>query len=129
MTLQTSPLVHAVLGSVIEVHRALGPGLLESVYRNCLVHELAVAKRRVASEVPLPVEYRGVRLDCGYRMDLVVEDELLVEIKSVEHVLPVHRAQVLTYMKLAQLRQGLLINFNVGLIKDGIVRLVNGLRE
>jgi GxxExxY protein len=116
--------VQTVLGSAIAVHRALGPGLLESVYRRCLVHELEMARCQVASEVPLPVEYRGVRLDGGYRLDLVVEDELLVEIKSVEQLLPVHRAQVLTYLKLSRLKQGLLINFNVYRLKDGVKSLL-----
>ncbi len=124
VVLQTSPLVHSVLGSAIAVHRALGPGLLESVYRRCLVYELDLAQLRVASEVPLPVEYRGVRLDGGYRVDLVVEDELLIEIKSVEQLLPVHRAQVLTYLKLSRLKQGLLINFNVYRLKDGVQSLL-----
>jgi GxxExxY protein len=115
-----SPLVQTVLGSAINVHRTLGPGLLESTYRTCLMHELSLAGLRVAKEVPLPVEYRGVRLECGYRLDLVVEDRLLVETKSVERVVPVHRAQVLTYMKLAGPKQGLLLNFNVYRLKDGI---------
>jgi GxxExxY protein len=114
----------AVIGAAIEVHRALGPGLLESTYRVCLRHELEQRGLTVASEVPVPVEYRGVRLDCGYRIDLLVEGAVVVELKSVEGLLPVHEAQLITYLRLSGLRVGLLINFNVPVLKDGIVRRV-----
>ena len=115
-----SPLVKTVLGSALSVHRELGPGLLESSYRTCLVHELITANLSVATEVPLPLVYKAVRLDCGYRLDVVVENQLLLEIKSVERVMPVHRAQILTYLKLARIKQGILLNFNVYQLKDGI---------
>jgi GxxExxY protein len=111
-----------VIGLSIEIHRALGPGLLESTYRKCLLYELTQHHFDVASEVPVPVTYRGVLVDCGYRADLIVGGKLLIEVKSVERLLPVHEAQVLTYLKLSGLHEGLLINFNA-------VRLVDGLRS
>jgi len=113
-----------VIGLAIEVHRELGPGLLESAYEQCLVHELVAHGIRCAAQVPLPVTYKGTKLDCGYRMDIVIEDQLLVELKSVEMLQKIHEAQVLTYMKLAKLPIGLLINFNTTLLKNGIKRLV-----
>jgi len=117
-------LSNRVIGCAIEVHRVLGPGLLESTYRRCLAHELQCNNIVFASEHPVPVEYKGVVLDCGYRVDLLVEDKLIVELKSVEHIQPVHEAQLLTYMKLAGIRTGLLINFNVMQLKNGIKRYV-----
>ena len=113
-----------VIGCAIEVHRNLGPGLLESAYHQCLAHEFALNGIRFKSEYPLPVEYKGIRLDCGYRADFLVEDELLLELKSVEQVKGIHEAQLLTYMKLAKVRPGLLINLNVTKLKDGIKRFV-----
>jgi len=113
-----------VIGAAIEVHRVLGPGLLESAYRACLVHELRVQGVSVDAEVPLPLLYRGMKLDCGYRLDLVVAGELIVELKSVQALDPLHSAQLLTYLKLARKRVGLLINFNVPLLKLGIRRLL-----
>jgi GxxExxY protein len=114
-----------VIGCAIEVHRHLGPGLLESAYRQCLAHELNLAGIQVYSEVAMPVEYKSVKLDCGYRADLVIGDrELLVELKSVEQVLQVHKAQILTYMKISRIRVGLLINFNVPVLKSGLKRYV-----
>ena len=113
-----------VIGCALEVHRALGPGLLESVYQQCLARELAMAGVPFKSEVSLPVEYKGVQLDCGYRLDFVVDGELIVELKAVDKLLPVHEAQLLTYMKVASVPVGLLINFNVPLIKQGIKRFV-----
>jgi GxxExxY protein len=117
-------LSNRVIGCAIEVHRVLGPGLLESTYRQCLLHELKYSNIACLSEHPVPVDYKGVRLDCGYRVDLLVEGQLIVELKSVEHVLPIHEAQLLTYMKLAGTQIGLLINFNVTQLKHGIKRYV-----
>lgn len=113
-----------VIGCALEVHRNLGPGLLESTYEHCLAHELTLAGLPFRLQHALPVKYKGILLDCGYRVDVLVEDQLIVELKSVEKVVPIHEAQLLTYMKLAQIRIGLLINFNVGLLKDGIKRMV-----
>ena len=113
-----------VIGCAIEVHRVLGPGLLESTYEQCLAHELGLAGVAFKTQWPLPVEYKGVRLDCGYRVDVLVQDELILELKAVEKVLGIHEAQLLTYMKLADVETGLLINFNVGRLKDGIKRFV-----
>ena len=113
-----------VIGCAIEVHRNLGPGLLESTYRQCLACELSLASISFQMEVPLPVRYKEMLLDCGYRIDLVVSGDLIVEIKCVEALLPIHQAQILTYMKLAKIPTGLLINFNVPVLKDGLKRLV-----
>ncbi|MCC6573559.1 MAG: GxxExxY protein [Planctomycetes bacterium] len=115
-----------IIGFCIEIHKALGPGLLESAYEECLCFELATAGIAFERQKPLPVEYKGVRLDCGYRLDLVVEGLIIVELKAVEKILPVHEAQLLTYLKLTGIPLGLLINFNVPLLKDGIVRRKNG---
>ncbi len=112
-----------VVDSAHAVHRALGPGLLESVYEVCLLHELAKRGLKVNRQVAVPITYDNVRLDAGLRLDLVVESSLLLELKAVETVLPVHQAQVLTYLKLSGLRLGLLINFNVPVIRDGIKRI------
>jgi len=117
-------LSHRVIGCALEVHRALGPGLLESTYEQCLAHELDLNGLRFQTQQPLPVEYKGVRLDCGYRVDLFIEDTLIVELKSVEQILGIHEAQLLTYMKLADINVGLLINFNVPKLKDGLKRFV-----
>ena len=117
-------LTQQVIGAAIEVHRALGPGLLESAYEECLCHEFNLRGISFERERPLPVEYKGVKLDCGYRLDLIVENRVILEIKCVEHVLPVHEAQLLTYLKLSGRQLGLLINFNVTLIKNGIRRVV-----
>jgi GxxExxY protein len=109
---------------VIEVHRALGPGLLESAYEECLCHELSLIGLSFERQVPLPVLYKGVRLDCGYRLDLVVEGRVIVEVKSVERLLPIHEAQLLTYLRLAQIHTGLLRNFSVPALRQGIKRMV-----
>jgi len=114
------PLAHLVIGCAIEVHRRLGPGLLESAYEGCVADEFkrrGVAFRR---QVALPVDYRDRRIDVGYRVDLLIEERLIVEVKAVEHILPVHRAQILTYMKLLKVKQGLLINFNVPVLVQGL---------
>ena len=117
-------LSYRVIGAAIEVHRILGPGLLESAYQACLCSELEGQCVSFVREQPLPVVYKGLRLDCGYRLDLVVDKRLAVEIKCVECLGPIHEAQLLTYLRLSGLRLGLLINFNVPVLKNGIVRLV-----
>ncbi len=117
---------HAVITAAMKVHSELGPGLLESTYAACLQYELNDAGYRCSAQVGLPVVYRAVRLDLGYRMDLVVEDLVVVEIKSVDAISPVHQAQILSYLKLSGKSIGLLINFNVIHLKDGIKRFVNG---
>jgi GxxExxY protein len=115
-----------VIGAAIEVHRELGAGLLESAYEACLVHELRHRGVQVEQQVPQPVFYKGLQLKCGYRLDLLVEEQVIVELKAVETLLPIHQAQLLTYLKLRKLRLGLLINFNVPILKNGIKRLLNG---
>jgi len=114
-----------IIGSAIEVHKALGPGLLEFAYEECLCHELALCGIAFARQVPLPVSYKGVNLDCGYQIDLLVEDLVVVELKTVEQLLRVHEAQLLTYLKLLDRAVGLLINFNVSALKNGVKRIVN----
>jgi GxxExxY protein len=106
-------LTGSVIGAAIEVHRALGPGLLESAYEECLAHELELRGINFLRQVPLPLEYKGVRLDCGYRLDLVVAEHLIVELKIVEKLLPIHEAQLLTYLKMTGTKTGLLLNLNV----------------
>jgi GxxExxY protein len=118
-------ITEAILGAAIEVHRELGPGLLESAYEHCLCHELSLRGLALERQVELPVKYKGVRLDCGYKMDIVVEDLVIVELKAVDQLTPVHEAQLLTYLKLSKRSVGLLINFNVRLLKEGIKRLVH----
>ncbi len=113
-----------VIGCAIEVHRTLGPGLLESTYRHCLGYELSRAQIPFQMELSLPVRYKDVLLDCGYRIDLLVDAKLIVEIKSVETLLPIHHAQILTYMRLAKIPIGLLINFNVTKLQNGLRRVV-----
>lgn len=118
-------LTEKIIGAAIEVHRTLGPGLLESAYEECLCHELHLRGIGFQRQVPLSVEYKGVHLDCGYRIDILVEDAVVLELKCVEHVLPVHEAQLLTYLKLTAKRVGLIINFHVAtLVRGGIVRKV-----
>jgi len=114
----------AIIGAAIEVHRALGPGLLESAYEACLAFELAQRGLRVSQQKPLPVIYKGVELEVGYRLDLLVEDAVIVELKAVDHLAPIHEAQLLSYLKLSGYSVGLLINFNVQVLKHGIKRLV-----
>jgi len=117
-------LTKRVIGAAIEVHRVLGPGLMESAYQVCLAKELADLGVVFQREVALPVQYKGAQLDCGYRLDFVVEKRLVLEIKSVEKIEPVHEAQLLTYMKLGRFPLGLLLNFNARLLKDGMIRRV-----
>ncbi len=117
-------LSHEILAACIEVHRELGPGLLESAYEECLCREFGLRSIAFRRQDPLPVTYKGIRLDCGYRMDIVADDKILLEIKSVEAVHALHEAQLMTYLRLSGLRVGLLINFNVTVLKDGVVRRV-----
>lgn len=124
MALSNHPdLTTHIIGAAIEVHRALGPGLLESAYRRCLAHELAIRGLKVAQEVSLPLEYKGLRLDDTYRLDLLVEDKVIVEVKSVARLEAIHLAQTLTYLRLSRQEVGLLLNFNVPALKDGIRRV------
>ena len=126
MTEVRDPMTDRIIGLAIEVHRALGPGLLESAYEECLCYELDAHKIPFRRQVPLPVVYKSVRLDCGYRMDLVVADKTVLELKTVERLLPLHEAQLLTYLKLSGIHTGLLMNFNSAVLKDGIKRRVLG---
>jgi GxxExxY protein len=116
-----------IVDAAIEVHSHLGPGLLESAYEVCLAFELRQRGLRVKQQVPLPVDYKGIKLDAAYRMDLVIENAVVVEVKSVDAISPIHKAQLLSYLKLSRNRLGLLLNFNVELLKHGIVRLANEL--
>jgi len=118
-------ITESIIGAAIEVHRALGPGLLESAYEACLAFELAEQGLKIEQQKPLPLVYREVKLDCGYRIDLLVEKAVIVEIKVVDRLAPIHKAQLLSYLKLSGYNVGLLINFNVKVLKDGIVRVVN----
>jgi len=113
-----------IIGAAIEVHKALGPGLLESAYQTCLTHELVLRNIPFEKEKALPVVYKGERVECGYRLDFLVDEKVVVELKSVNEVHPVHKAQLLTYLKLTGCRVGLLINFNVPKLVDGVVRCV-----
>jgi GxxExxY protein len=118
-------LTGAIIKAAIEVHRHLGPGLLESVYVACLVHELRTMKLEVVTGKPVPLRYKDVELDCGFRLDVLVDDKVVVEVKSVSTLAPVHAAQVLTYLKLTGCPAGLLINFNVPVLKQGVRRVLN----
>jgi GxxExxY protein len=125
-TAKANLVAEKVIGAAIEVHRALGPGLLESAYEECLCRELGLLGVKFERQVALPVSYKGAALDCGYRLDIVVENAILLELKSVDRFEGIHVAQLLTYLKLSGLRVGYLINFNVSLLKNGIKRVVNG---
>jgi GxxExxY protein len=116
---------HRIIGAAIEVHRHLGPGLLESAYQSCLTFELKQLGLKLEEQKPLPVVYKQVKLDCGYRLDMVVEDEIILEIKAVEKLIPIHEAQLLAYLRLAKKRVGLLMNFHVPVLKNGLKRIVN----
>jgi len=120
MKREFSEISNRVIGAAIEVHRHLGPGLLESTYQQCLTRELDLNRIAFKLEYPLPVEYKGIRLDCGYRIDMVVENTIILELKAVEKLKGIHEAQLLTYMKLAKIEQGFLINFNVLKLKQGL---------
>ena len=122
--METNKLTGKIIQCAIEVHKALGPGLLESAYKECLYHELQEVGLKVEKEKALPLVYKDVKLDCGYRIDLLVENQIVLEFKSVDALNDIHMAQILTYLKLQNLRYGLLINFNVAKLKDGIRRIV-----
>ena len=124
MSPHLNQLTHQVIGSAIEVHRSLGPGLLESCYRECLCRELLVRGMSFEKERPLPLEYKGIRLECGYRIDILVAVLVVVEVKSIEALAPIHDAQLLTYLRIGGYKLGLLINFNVVVLKDGIHRRI-----
>jgi len=125
-SLSESSLTGEIIGAAIEVHRHLGPGLLESTYEECMNFELAERRLRVERQRELPIFYKGRRLDAGYRIDLLVNEEVVIELKSVQRIEPIHEAQLLTYLKLAEKRYGLLLNFNVPVMRQGIRRLLNG---
>lgn len=116
-----------IIGCAIEVHKGLGPGLLESAYEECLCYELNRNGLKFERQVPLPVVYKGVKLECGYRMDIVVENSVIVEVKAVQNLIPVHEAQLLSYLKLHNKKVGLLMNFHVPILKKGLKRIVNNL--
>ena len=120
-------LSNSIIGAAIEVHRQLGPGLLESTYEACLCHELALQDISFVQQKSLPVSYKGFNLDCAYRLDLLIEDIVIVEIKSIQQFEPIHSAQLLTYLKLARKKLGILVNFNTPVLKNGIKRIVNNL--
>ncbi len=119
-------LSNKVIGLAMEVHTALGPGLLESAYKECLYHKIWKTGLSIEKEKPMPLVFEGVKLECGYRIDLLIENKLVIEIKSVEAINDVHFAQTLTYMKLGNYKLGLLMNFNVARLKEGIKRIING---
>jgi GxxExxY protein len=127
--MQINEITHSVIGAAIEVHRALGPGLLESVYQRCLARELEVRGMAYQTEYPIPLEYKGVYLECGYRLDLLVAGRVPVEVKSIDALAPIHESQLLTYLRLGGWNVGLLINFNVIVLKDGIRRKVMDYHE
>lgn len=123
--LYNEALTKKIIGAAIEVHKTLGPGLLESAYQECLARELSLMNIPFEKELNLPVEYKGVKIDCGYRIDFVVDKSTVVELKAVYEILPVHKAQLLTYLKLTGIKTGLLINFNVPILAKGITCMVN----
>ena len=123
-----SGLTEKIIGAAIEVHKALGPGLLESAYEGCLAHELSLANISYQRQVPLPVSCKSIKLDCGYRLDFLIENKVVLELKAVNDLEAIHEAQLLTYLKLGGWPIGLLINFNVPVLKNGIKRMVNNLR-
>ena len=118
------PLIDQVIGLAIEVHRQLGSGLLESAYEQCLCHEFVNANMGFERQKSIGIDYKGTKLNCGFRADLIVENKLLIELKAIERILPIHGAQLLTYMKLSEIGTGLILNFNTKVLKDGIKRMV-----
>jgi GxxExxY protein len=122
--LDINKLTRDVIGAAVEVHKVLGPGLLESAYEECLCHELRLRNIAYERQKELPIEYKGIKLDCGYRLDIVVASKLILELKSCNNLEPIHKAQLLTYLKLTGIKIGLLINFNVPLLKQGIKRII-----
>ena len=127
--MEINQLSSKIIGAAIEVHKALGPGLLESAYEKCLSHELGLRRLSLERQKELAITYKGQELDCGYRLDLVVEKAIILELKSCEKIEEIHKVQLLTYLKLSGLKLGLLLNFNVPVMRDGIVRIVNNLKE
>lgn len=127
--MEINQLSSKIIGSAIQAHKTLGPGLLESAYEECLCHELHLQGLSFERQKSLPIVYKEMRLDCGYRLDLVVENAIILELKSCETIDPIHKAQLLTYLRLADLHLGLILNFNAAVMKDGIVRIVNELNE
>ena len=128
MELDRSPFVEAVIGSAIEVHSRLGPGLLESAYEKCLIREFHLRGIRAQRQRSLPLNYKGAFVECGYRVDFIVEGAVVVELKTVDRVLPIHKSQVLTYLRLLEIRHGLILNFNVQLMKQGIHSIICPMR-
>jgi len=122
--LRDAELTEIIIGAAIDVHKVLGPGLLESAYEECFSYELDLRGVLTERQKSLPLVYKGLKLDCGYRMDVVADSRVLIELKSIEKIMPIHEAQLLTYMKLSGLRTGLLINFNVTILKEGLRRMV-----
>jgi GxxExxY protein len=122
-------LSNKIIGAAIEVHKRLGPGLLESAYEECLCYEFGLRAFSFERQKPLPIVYKGKKLDCGYRLDIVVENAVILELKSCEKIEPIHKAQLLTYLKLSGIHLGLLLNFNTVVMRDGIVRIVHELKE
>jgi len=129
ITMEINHLSSKIIGAAIEVHKALGPGLLESAYEECLSYELGLRRLSVERQKPLSITYKARELDCGYRLDAVVEKAIILELKACEKIEEIHKAQLLTYLKLSGLKLGLLLNFNVSVMRDGIVRIVNNLKE
>jgi GxxExxY protein len=127
--MEINQLSNKIIGAAIEVHKTLGPGLLESTYEECLSYEFSLQGLSFQRQKPLCIFYKEKKLDCGYRLDIVVEKEIILELKSCEKVEPIHKAQLLTYLKLSGLNLGLLLNFNVPIMRDGIVRIANNLKE
>lgn len=123
---QRDPVASTVIAGAIDVHRWLGPGLLETAYQTCLAYELLQRGLRVEKEVPVPVMFKGIRMDCGFRLDLLIEGAVILEIKSVERLIPIHTAQVLTYLRLTRARQAFLMNFNAMTLKDGLKSFLGG---
>ena len=127
--MRVNDITHMVIGAAIEVHKAIGPGLLESAYEECLCCELSIQGIAFERQYQLPVHYKGIQVECGYRLDLLIAEAVIVEIKAVEGLLPIHQAQLLSYLKLGGWKAGLLINFNVPVLKQGIKRVVLDLKE
>ena len=127
--MDTNTLSKRIIGIAIEVHKVLGPGLLESSYEECLCHELHLHNLSFERQKPLPVKYKGIKLDCGYKLDVVVEESIVLELKSCEKIKPIHKAQLLTYLKLTGHNLGFLLNFNSVVMRNGIVRMVNKFKE
>ena len=123
--MEINSITNTIIGCAIDIHKSLGPGLLESAYEKCLLFELIEHNLSVKQQVPLPLVYKKIQLDCSYKLDLIVEECVIIELKSIDTILPIHKAQLLSYLKISGFKVGLLINFNVNILKDGIIRLMN----